>query len=456
MVDTEAPKKTVVRKTAIENKSWFNEEIKQHIKKRNKLYKVAIINKTEENWRNYIQQRNITVTASRKAKRNYYENEIDDNKYDTKKLWKTLKVLLKKSNNNNLPKDISFSGHIVSDDIAIANKFNDYFVNSVNEIINIIENVPLNLDTIVRTHIKFDKFSLINNDSISKIITKLPNKKGTDEGISSEIIKLIMQLPNNPLINIYNLSLTEGYVPSAWKHSEIIPIQKVVNTIKAEEFRPINMLPQYEKVLEKVVGKQLAGHLEVNGILVAEQYGFGEGHSCEKAVQSVISSWRGSIDDGYIVGAIFIDLRRAFETVDRNILLKKTESYGIDGVVLKWFQSYLHNRTQSVRYRSGVSDKIEVTAGVPQGSVLGPLLFLIYINDIININGMKLNIRLFADDMVIFACGRSSEEIEKELNSLLHLIEEYLAKNELKINVEKTKFMIIRHQRQNLGNSDAE
>lgn len=436
-LDIEAPIKTIFKKEEIKDKGWFNNNIKENIKERQKLFQIAMINKTDANWLMYTQQRNKTTAEIRIAKKNYYEQEIDKNQRDSKKMWKTLKNVLCKTNNDVLPQEIIFNDKIIDNDNGIANAFNEYFVKSVNDIIRDINSREIDLDMTKETEHKFEKFKLISINTLNKLVNELPKKKGTSEGISSDILKLVVEVAPMKMCKIINDSLQHGYVPSGWKHSEITPIQKVKNTNKSEDLRPINQLPQYEKVIEKIVSQQLTEYFEKNNLFINEQYGFRSGRSCEKAIQSVISDWKKNVDDGNIVGVLFIDLKRAFETVDRDLLLIKMKKYGVDGDVWKWFQSYLNGRTQSVIYRSGKSEKIEVNEGVPQGSVLGPLLFLIYINDILKCCGCKYEIRLFADDMTIFVYGKSSEEIERKLNEIFHLIENYLEKNKLKINITK-------------------
>jgi len=168
-------------------------------------------------------------------------------------------------------------------------------------------------------------------------------------------------------------------------------------TKNVEEFRPINKLPIYEKILEIIVHSQLVNYLENNNLLEEFQSGFRARHSCKTALQWVISSWKKNINEGKIVGIIFLDLERAFELVDRNILIEKLEWYGIKGVVSSWFKSYLENRTQRVKF-SGMSSDFIIVKGVPQGSLLGLLLFLIYINHLVKVISDKCEIRLFADD----------------------------------------------------------
>lgn len=241
-----------------------------------------------------------------------------------------------------------------------------------------------------------------------------------------------------------NALLSEGYCPDGWKTSTIISIPKVRKPKKASDFRPINVLPVYEKVLELVVKKQIEDYLESNGILTDNQSGFRRHHSCETALQFVVDEWKMRIDERKMVGVIFLDLKRAFEIIDRNRLLVKLYNYGIRGGVLKWLRSYLSDRSQIVKFNNEVSKLIINKYGVPQGSVLGPLLFIIYINNIMKICPEECTIKMFADDTLIYVVGESSDILERKLNIAFKIVEKWMNKNRLKMNIDKTKFMIIK------------
>lgn len=180
------------------------------------------------------------------------------------------------------------------------------------------------------------------------------------------------------LKSIINESLNKIIMPELWKISTVIPIP-----VKAEEYRPINTLPPDEKMIEKYVKKQLVEHINKNNILVKQQSGFGENHSCETTLNYVINKIKCDIGEGNIVIVIFLDLKRAFETVDRDILLRKMKEYGIRGKEWKWFKSYLTNRKQKTKFNEITSKEKNIDIGLPQGSGLGPICFTLYINDIV-------------------------------------------------------------------------
>ncbi|XP_015438094.1 PREDICTED: uncharacterized protein LOC107193204, partial [Dufourea novaeangliae] len=213
-----------------------------------------------------------------------------------------------------------------------------------------------------------DNFELIDVNKVERVIMTLPRKKGTDEGISSDLLKASVHVIRHELASVINDSLSKGICPEGWKTSTIVPIPKIVKPNKACEYRPINILPTYEKILEIVVKEQIEIFLQNNSIITEHQSGFRKNHSCETAIQTVIDEWKLIVSEGKIVGDIFLDLKRAIETVDRERLLEKLYQYGIGGLVLEWIRSYLNNRTQQVKFNNQWPTYIMTNYGVPQGS----------------------------------------------------------------------------------------
>lgn len=231
-------------------------------------------------------------------------------------------------------------------------------------------------------------------------------------------------------------------MPKKLKVASVIPVQKISGAIDGENFRPINTLLDVEKMLESVVKDQLMTFINDNNILIDNQSGFRDEHGCETALQLVINDWKGSIGEGNLTFAVFIDLKRAFETIDRQILVAKLQRYGFKENVLDWICSYLVMRTQKVKYNNCSSETLENNTGVPQGSILGPLLFILYINDIETIF-THCKIHLYADDALITLSGTNLITMNSILNAELNRLEIWLRNNKLKVNVPKTKAMLL-------------
>lgn len=450
-----APKKLFKIPNVWYGKKWFTDEIRVATEARDEAYCRAVDTKAEQDWVDYKNERNAVVKLIREKKKEYNENMIDQNKSDPVKMWKTLKEVIKgEPMERNIIENIDFE---ILDNINkcnIADKFNLFYMQSIENIVSSVERDRTKTDKrtiyVIEMRNTFEDFEIIEAKYLERIVMNLSNKKGTEEGISSELLKAIFHVIKDEFVGVINDSLRNGQCPNSWKTSTIIPIPKVGKPRTASEFRPINVLPIYEKVLELVVKEQLELYLESNDIITEHQSGFRKQHSCETAIQTIIDDWKLIISEGEMVGVIFMDLKRAFETVNRGKLVEKLYQYGIRGTVLEWFQSYLDNRMQQVRVGDIVSGLMATKYGVPQGSVLGPLLFIIYINDIVKSCPKGCNIKLFADDTIVYVTGVSCEEIEQKMNRWFNVIEEWMNTNGLKLNASKTKYMVVRSVRREL------
>lgn len=455
-----APCKVIKERNLI-SKGWWNTEIKMQIQERDNLFKRATITKTANDWENYKKKRNEVVMTIRQKKSNYYMMKIDEAKDDSKEMWKTLKELLNGSKING-KNEIAFGDNIVDNEELISMEFNNFFINSITEIIedlnkdydngneDILENVTISSNY-------FEKFTTVTMCSLRKCIQNLPNKTSSTNGITTKILKSAFEIIGNRLLDVISTSLETGEVPKNWKVSTVVPIEKKPNTSNCNEYRPVNMLPSYEKVLELLVKDDLCNFIENNNILTNCQSGFRKNNSCETAIQSVLVQWKGVLNKKLYVGAIFLDFKRAFETINRPLLLEKLERMGFRGTVLKWFNSYLINRMQVCKYKNSVSEPREVLHGVPQGSVLGPILFILYLNDIVTYikNSIaRVEIQMFADDTLIYVTGNDIDVIIETLNEALEHICKWLTKNNLTLNTEKSKVMLLSNQFSTINNSN--
>ena len=255
---------------------------------------------------------------------------------------------------------------------------------------------------------------------------------------------------------IINQSLCTGIVPHSSKIAKITPIYKKDDIHITDNYRPISLLPIISKVLEKVVFLQLYDYFVKNNLLYDSQYGFRKLHSTELASLEFTDKIINNLDQGKLPLAIFLDLSKAFDTIDHSILIHKLHYYGVRGTSLDWFKSYLCNRTQFVQYNDCNSSQSKITTGVPQGSILGPLLFIIYMNDISTVTN-KFHFTLYADDtsLVEPLCSFTSDlnnqtEVADSINKELKLITDWLCLNKLSLNAKKTKLMIFHHRQRNI------
>ena len=244
-----------------------------------------------------------------------------------------------------------------------------------------------------------------------------------------------------PLAHVCNLSLASGVFPDPLKIAKIIPIHKKNALDEFNNYRPISVLPAFSKIIEKLIYNRMIDFLDKHKILSNCQFGFRKGLSTDLAITTLTEHYYRAIENNnYLVGA-FLDLSRAFDTIPHAVLLKKLANYGIRGVTLTWMSDYLTNRKQYVHYNNCSSRFSQVRLGVPQGSILGPLLFLLFINDFPNISP-EVEYILYADDSNIFISGPDLDEITDTLSNVLNKIHTWINSNQLILNIEKSNFMI--------------
>jgi len=432
-----------IRVSNSNTKVWYNKELFDQRKLRDNLYKVAYITGDRNDWLIYVDVSKDYAWNVKVTKNNYYYNKLLSMKDNQKKTWKMLKNIV-----NGVPEEtseyIEFDGVKVHNESDIAEKFNKYFIESIDDINSSIpESIcDQRVNDINEIEVLNEfKFCPADMSDLESIVQNIRSKVDS-EHLNKTVMKDVLSVIGMPMLDAINSSLEFGVVAKSWKNSVLIPTPKVNGTMKCEEFRPVNMLPNYEKILEGVVKQQINSHMDSNKIIINEQFGFRKNHSCETALNMIQMDWKNDIDNGNVVIAVFLDLKRAFETVDRKRLLRKLRKYGINGVELKWFESYLSERTQCTKFGGVTSAKIPTRLGVPQGSKLASELFLLYVNDIIK-SVVHSKLALFADDTLVYISGKNVQEVVDKLNEDLSRVNSWLNVNKLKLNVHKTKYMIL-------------
>ena len=434
-----------------DNVPWYDNEVREAALERDKAYKFFINYSNGSNsiglWDDYKNKRNLVVNLLKQKKVAYYETKIDSNKNDSKEMWKCLKKLIKGKDQYTNYKNINFgtteSKVFVESESQAACKFNDYFTKSIEGISSGFDSCchwsDSNLPVIESS---IDEFQPVSIGELKQIIFSLKNCKNVNNVLNSQFLKKTFNTTGYAVLNLINSSLKSGSFPENLKTSTIIPVPKSQTKSEVSTYRPINTLPCIEKILEKAVYNQIVSYFNKNSLFLGNQSGFRKGHSCETAIQLTISKCKQSIDNNKYVIAVFLDLRRAFEIIDRDVLVKKLIYYGFKNGVIKWFKEYLTNRFQCVQVGNTRSTEKPNNYGVPQGSVLGALLFIIFMNDINHVEGLEF-INLFADDTLIVCTGYDLIEVIARTQKLLKNTENFLNISKLKLNASKTKAMVI-------------
>ena len=287
-------------------------------------------------------------------------------------------------------------------------------------------------------------FSQIEIHNVYSILNNLKANKSTGlDKIPAKILKLFAEIIAPSLTYIFNLSLESGIYINEWKRARVTPIYKSEDKTKCENYRPISILPVITKVFEKEVFRQLYGYLTDNDLLSKHQSGYRPKHSTVSALIQMCDNWLSNMDVGKINCVVFLDIRKAFDSINHEILLNKMNlNFGISGNALKWFDSYIKDREQQCIVNGQLSSSKKIICGVPQGSILGPLLFLLYINDMPDsLNNTTPS--LYADDSEIYASSDNSSDLISKLNEDLKNLSRWMRKNKLQIHPTKSKYMFI-------------
>ena len=372
----------------------------------------------------------------------------------TKEIWKGINELVsRKKNKNKSINSIKTRGSngITSRPSEISNIMNRYFA-EVGP--NLASNIPLTDKTVLDyldepVHNTFYFLPIVQKEIQDEINSLSQNKSSGLYSCPVKLLKLGSLQISEPLSVIFNKSIQTGTYPHKLKIAKIIPIHKDGDETDPGNYRPISLLSIFNRIFEKLMYDRLVSFINKYGLLYNSQYGFREKHNAQHAIIDITYRIQKNIDQGLFTCGLFIDLKKAFDTVNHNILLTKLSHFGIRGVIHDWFKSYLSNRKQTVSIDGSISDYEVTSCGVPQGSVLGPLLFLIYINDISKSSSI-LSFYLFADDTSLICEHKDLKKLEVIVNNELKNISEWLRTNRLSLNVKKTNFVIFRPRQKNL------
>ena len=443
--DKHFPWETLTRKQQdLELKPWITKGILTSIRVKAKLFRIFKKSKKSQDYAKFKFYRDTINSLTRKSKKQYLKEYFIKHANNLKKTWKGINNVLNRQGKFRAP-DIflNIDGKIVTDQKIVVDKMNNYFTNVADDLARKIPKPNSKFqDFLKNPNVHSLYLSEIAPHEIDEIIQDLgSNKSGDIYGNTSNIVKLGGPVLTQILTHLFNISLAQGIFPSALKISKIIPIHKGDSLFEVSNYRPISLLPIFSKILEKLMYTRVIDFLKRYKILYENQYGFQKGLSTEFAINSLLYNIVSCLENKEVGFCILLDFAKAFDTVNHEILLDKLEHYGIRGTAHQWFKSYLSNRMQCTEIGSTQSKLDYIKCGVPQGSILGPLLFLLYINDIV-FSSNVCKFTLFADDTSLFFSHKNKIEGAKILNAELSKIAEWLAANKLSLNVKKSKLLI--------------
>ena len=427
-------------------KPWYTKGIKISVITRDKLHRKSLRTKRITDVKKYKKYRNL-LSRIIKISKDFYDAEIIE-KYedDKRRVWQQINKMTNRKSHKKISVDllIDAKGNELRDKKEIANNLNDHFNTIGSKMASKFENSARKdpLRHITRSPLCTMYFLFATNDEISKLISEIEAKKATGpDGISAYLVKISLEVLAPKLTMIFNKCIKESTFPNLLKIAEIIPLHKGGEKTNSTNYRPISLLPIFGKLFEKVIANRITKFFDKNNVITPHQYGFRRNHSTELAVTEIHNKLLRNMDEGKHTCTIFLDLAKAFDSVDHKILLGKLEKYGIRGGTLKLLESYLSGRQHYVKLDNTKSSSRLLEIGVPQGSVLGPLLFLVFINDLPNC--CNLDVTLFADDTSLSLASKNLSLLKKQMNKELKNVYNWLVDNKLTLNISKSKYMII-------------
>ena len=445
VLDQHAPAKVTTLRG--NTKPHVNKLLRKEIMKRSRLKNKANKSKKVEDFRKYKIQRNIVTRLNKRLKSLYFKTKLPKGR-EVKDFWNfckpyfTNKVICKDENIILVEND-----EIIRENNKIAETFNDYFINITIdlEIFQWDNNNLINHPSIILIQQKFENtlvfgFDFVTPDLVLKHIKDLDHTKSSGGDISVKVLKLAKEVMLIPITYCINKCIMTSTFPDELKNADVIPVFKKNNPNEKGNYRPISLLPIVSKIYEKVLNDQITKFAEK--VLSHKLCGFRKGYSTQTAILNLLKNWENCLDNKGVVGTVLMDLSKAYDCLPHNLLLAKLKAYGFDKSSFDLIKSYLSNRHQRVKIRSSYSSFKKVYIGVPQGSILGPILFNFFINDLMFFIE-ETDVCNFADDTTIYSCSSTYDEANKLLSNDTHKVLNWFKINSMVANPGKFQIMFL-------------
>ena len=463
---------------------WLSSTTLELMKQRDGIQKNASETGDKDDWKKYKHIRNQINNRLRYEESNWQRMKIDSCGEDSSKVWKSVKGILNWSSSGS-PSQLFHNGSLVNKSQDVAEVQNQFFldkISSIKEHLPTPTSDPLAvLKSLMVGRTSSFSFVPVYPDEVGKIISGLKNSNsfGLDQ-IDTYIIKLVKPSITPALTHIVNLSLSTQKFPSSWKKSKIIPLHKKDDKLNPKNYRPVAIIPIFSKILERIVFNQMIEYVTANQLLHPNHHAYRAHHNTTTALIQLYDVWVEAVQNGELAGVCFLDMSAAFDIVDHSLLLEKLELYGFDKNMLNWTNSYLSGRTQAVSIDGSLSRLLHVQHGVPQGSILGPLLYTLFTNELpetvhdhANLNQERLpgsswqpfsmgckdcgTTACYADDTTYSCSDSDPARLSEKLTYQYGVMSDFLINNQLKLNDDKTHLMVMTtsQKRKNLAQDDS-
>ena len=439
---------------------YLNSELKSLMSERELLKEISIATGTVEDYEKYKEKRNEVSTKLKNVESNHNKSKFSNEKIEPADVWKSTRQILG-APRSNFPTQILAEGKLISKPLEMAKAVNKFFIekilklkeNSGDNHINATRGLQSYLE---KKDLPETEFALreLGDEDVIKLVKKLKGKKSCGvDWICGYSLKKVAKDLIPELKTLINLSIRNQRFPKQWKFSKILPAFKNKGTkFDLKFYRPLSNLPEVSKLAERAVYDQMYKYLADNSLIHPNHHGYLQNCSTSTAIQQMYDIWLKSIDNGKMAAVLFLDLSAGFDVVNHDILIRKLRMYNFSDGAIQWFQSYLTERLQAVQIESAFSPPLSVPYGVPQGSILGPLLFLLYINELPDVvkdsdeteeEETQDEVVVYADDSTASTADANPEVLAEKIQKHAKLLPDWFTENDLIVSSEKTKMLVV-------------